>query len=152
MYLNKNLYKIIHIKNMLKKNNFLFFFSGLNKNSEHLLSIKKKFKIFKFNPYKIINKITIKLIKNSTKCFSNFLINGSLFLIKCGNNKIIIKSILTTHFYFLFPIILALKLNNKIYSFILIKKIHSFNYFQNKWLINQFCILKLKKCNTLVIK
>ena len=146
---NKN-YKIKNLKLIFKKSNLLFFFSDLNKNSQNLLTLKKKLINYKLIINKIINKITIKLIKNSINLPLKFLFLGSLFVLNI-NNKNLLKTTLTS-FNFLFPTILAVKLNKKIYSHFYIKKTYSFNYFQNKQLIKKFCVLKLKKHNSIVRK
>lgn len=143
MNINQKFYKINSIKKYLKKNNF--FIATIN--AKNLSFIEKKLQILKFEPFKLINKVMSKNIENSVQLNVDLLINNSIFLIKLNKNKILTRNILTSHFYFLFSSILALKLNNKIYQFTTIKNLNSFNYFQNKQLIRQFCIIKLKQHN-----
>lgn len=145
MYLNKKLYNFNFIKKFIKNKNFSIFLNGLNKNSEKMLFLTQKLKSLNLFFYKINNKVTKKVVKNSIYyCFKN-LFNNSLFLLNYNNKKILIKSVFINNLYVLFPVILFFKLNNKFYIFNKINNFYSFHYFQNKQLIMQFCLLKLKK-------
>lgn len=145
MYLNKKLYNFNFIKKFIKNKNFSIFLNGLNKNSEKMLFLTQKLKSLNLFFYKINNKVTKKVVKNSIYyCFKN-LFNNSLFLLNYNNKKILIKSVFMNNLYVLFPVILFFKLNNKFYIFNKINNFYSFHYFQNKQLIMQFCLLKLKK-------
>ena len=122
MYLNKKSYKIIILTNYIKTNNLLFFISGLNKKLH-------------FNLLKINNKILIQILKNSINCYFNCSFFNSLFFVNFNNNIILRKH---------FDNFLILKLNNKLFIFNKIKNLYSMNYYQNKQLLIQFCVLKFK--------
>jgi uncharacterized protein YacL len=136
-------YKACRMKNYLKKNNGLFFFFGGSKSPSP--SMKQKIKSSNLDLNKTTNKILIKALKHATIGLIAPLINGSIFLATpLQTTKIFIKTVLITNMYPLFFYTLAFKLNTKMYSVSLIKNIHSFNYFQNKQLLKQLCITKIK--------
>lgn len=137
--LNKKVYKMNNIRKNIKKPSFIIFISGLNKNSNSLNLLNQKTKSFKL--YKISNKAIIKNLKNN---FLIKIINSSIFLGILNKNILLTKTMLINSFYFLFLHILALKINNKIYSTNTLNKLPSLNYFQIKQLILQFCTLKTK--------
>ena len=144
MYLNKKLYKSNFITKFIKNKSFIIFLSALNKNSQKMLFLIQRLQNLNLFFHKINNKITKKIAKNSIfYCFKN-LFNNSLFLLNYQNKKVLIKSAFLTNLNFLFPIVLIFKLNNKFYVFSKIKNLYSFHYFQNKKLLVQFCVLKLK--------
>jgi hypothetical protein len=60
--------------------------------------------------------------------------------------KILIKTVLITNLYPFFLYTLAFKLNNKMYSVSIIKNVYSFNYFQNKQILQQLCVTRMKQC------
>jgi hypothetical protein len=146
MDIDKKYYKVYRMKKYFKNNNWLFFFNGVNKTPSR--SFKQKTKNCNINFNKTINKIQIKTFKNSIINLIKPLINGSIFLATpLKKTKTFIKTVLITNLYPFFLYILAFKLNNRIYSLSIIKNIYSFNYFQNKLLLKQLCITKLKQYN-----
>jgi hypothetical protein len=146
MDIDKKYYKVYRMKNYFKNNNWLFFFYGVNKTPSRLFKQKTKNNNINFN--KTINKIQIKTFKNSTISLISPLINGSIFLATpLKKTEIFVKTVLITNIYPFFFYTLAFKLNNKVYSVSILKKIYSFNYFQNKQLLKQLCTTRMKQYN-----
>jgi hypothetical protein len=144
MDIEKKHYKVYRIKNYFKSNNWLFFFNGVNKTPSHLFKQKIKNRSINFN--KTTNKIQTKTFKESTMSLVAPLVNGSIFLATpLRDTKIFIKTVLITNLYPFFLYTLAFKLNNKMYSISIIKNIHSFHYFQNKQILQQFCTTRIKQ-------
>jgi hypothetical protein len=149
MDINKKYYKVSHIKNYFKNNSWLFFFNGVSKTPSS--SLKRKTKNSSINFYKTTNKIQIKTFKNSTISLIAPLINGSIFLaIPLKKTKIFIKTVLIGNLHLFF--LLAFKLNRKIYSVSIIKKVYSLNYFQNKQLLKQLFVTRMKQYHCVNIK
>jgi hypothetical protein len=144
MDIDKKYYKVYRMKNYFKTNNWLFFFNGVNKTPS--CSFKQKIKNCNINFNKTINKIQIKTFENATINLIAPLINGSIFLATpLKKTKTFSKTVLISNLHPFFLYIFAFKLNNKIYSVSIIKKIYSFNYFQNKQLLKQLCTTRMKQ-------
>ena len=144
MQINFKNYKIKKTKNYIKKNNLYFFFNGINKNSNSWILVEQNLKTINFDYYKIFNKTARKIINESIYKNIKETINSITFLIKLKTTKLL-KQILITSFEFLLFNILAIKLNQKIYQVIQIKKNYSLNYQNTKALIFQFKLTNLKK-------
>jgi hypothetical protein len=138
-------YKLNKTKNYIKDNNLVFFFNGINKNSNNGLLTEQKLKTLKLNYYKIFNKTTIKSLKKSIYYSTIPMVYGIIFFIKphSETQALSVKNI-SNNLEPLFLTVLALKLNNKIYSAKQIKNNNSFNYKENKLLMSQFLITNLK--------
>ena len=138
-------YKILKTKKYLKKKNFFFFFNGVNRNSNDWILTEQGLKIINFSYYKIFNKTTHKILKSSI--YDNFqsIIYGTTFFIQpILNSEPLSINILTNNFgQFLF-IMLAIKLNNKIYGTIQIKNSSSLEYNENMLLLYQFGLTNIK--------
>lgn len=147
MIINKKYYKILGFKKNLRKK-ISFFCQDIPKSYKNLFDIKNtKFKKHKISCCKIKNKITKKIIQNSIFNYKlSPLLNNSIFLIKFDLNNVLVKLTLV-NLCSSFFCMLIFKLNNKIYSFSKVNNSHSLNYFQNKQLITNFIILKLKQTN-----
>ena len=144
MKLNSKIYKTNKTKNLIK-NNIFFIYSGTNRKTTEWIITEQELIHVNFEYYKIFNKITLKIFKNSK--FKNFRSNISslTFFIKPNLNNIRLKKlILINHFEALLFKLLAIKLNNKIYSFKQLNKTYSMNYKNNKILLYQFGIANLK--------
>lgn len=135
MSFNAKFYYKNKLKNKLLTNTLIFF------SNKKDLNFKNLFKFFKIN-----NKITSKIIENSTKKHFLPLINCSFFLIETNNYINIAKFFMSSNIFSIFLIIFGIKINNKLFYFFYLQKSHSLNYFQNKKLIIQFCLTKLKQC------
>ena len=118
-------YKIYKTKQYLKQNRFFFILNGINRNSYDWTTLTEQtLKNKNFHSYKNFNKITKKTLNNSTYKNAISIVKGSTFFIKSTNKKYkLAKQILTNNFEKLFFVILAIKLNNKSYSSILLKSL-----------------------------
>jgi hypothetical protein len=143
---NKKNYLNYQIKKVLKKNNLLFFINVLNKKTKQLVIENKKLKKFEFKKYNFNNKFLIKIFKISiNKSIFNIIQNSIIFIYYENNKKTLLLNKCIDIFNNLLFFILTVKLNNKFYSINIIKKILSFNYYQNKKLIYKFFCYQLKK-------
>ena len=142
MKFNSIKYKTLKIRNYLKKNNLLLFFSGINQNASNLIKTEQNLKNFNFSYHKIFNRTSINIIENSIYKNSKPTINGIVFFIKPIYNNIQLskKKILNLESF----TFLTIKLNNQIYSANQLKYINSLNYYNNKLLLYQFNITNIK--------
>lgn len=138
-------YKILKTKNYLKENNLFFFFNSIHRNSNDGIIIEQNLKKFNLNYYKIFNKTSKTTINNSIYKNSNELINSMTVFIKPISHSIELKkSNLLSCFEPLLFNMLAIKLNNKIYSTSQLKEISTLNYKDTKLLLFQFSLTNLK--------
>jgi hypothetical protein len=146
MQLNSKIYKTIKTKNFIKTTSLFFFFNSNNKKAIDWINNEKELKNLNFQYYKIFNRIASKTFCNSTFKNIESTINGILFFIKptTSNNSKIKKQIIFNNFELLMFKLIAVKLNNKIYSVKQIKNNYSLNYKDNKMLLYQFGIVNLK--------
>lgn len=143
-------YKINKVKNYIKTNNILFFFNGVNKDSNDWVHTEQILKKKNFKYYKVFNKTTKKTLSNSVFCKASSTASGLMFLIKPEvKTKNLLKNIIAKDLKFLLFILLAIKLNNKLYSANQLIKTTSFHYIDNKLLIYQFGVVHLKRFNSL---
>jgi hypothetical protein len=143
MEISSKRYNEIKTNNYLKTNLF-FLFNGLNRNSNDWILIEQNLKKINFKYYKIFNKISKLSIKKSI--YKNFTItlNGITFIVLPIKVTKKLKHIeLNKLELFLFNL-LAVKLNNKIYSSIQVKNLNCLNYYENKLLFYQYRITNLK--------
>jgi hypothetical protein len=137
---SKKYYKVYRTKTYFKTNNWLFFLNGVTPN----MPFKRENYNINFN--KTTNKTQIKTFKDSTINLIASLINGPILLATpLKKTEIFIKTVLMTNVHPSFFYFLAFKLNNNIYSVSIIKNIYSLNYFQNKQLLKQLCITRMKQ-------
>jgi hypothetical protein len=146
MQLNSKIYKTIKTKNFIKTTSLFFFFNSTNKKASDWINTEKELKNINFQYYKIFNRIASKTFQNSTFRNVESTVNGILFFVKpfSPNNSKIKKQILFQNLELLLFKLIAVKLNNKIYSVKQIKNNYSMNYKDNKMLLYQFGIVNLK--------
>lgn len=150
MKFNAKDYKINKTKNYIKTNNILFFFNGVNKNSNDWIHTEQNLKKINFQYYKVFNKTTKKTLSDSIYNKANNTVNGITFFIKPETiAKNISKKTIAKDLKLLLFILLAVKLNNKLYSVNQLNKNNSFHYTNNKLLIYQFGVVHLKRFNSL---
>ena len=138
-------YKITETKTYLKINTLFFVFNGISRNSNNWLNVEQELKTLGYKPYKILNKITKKTLNSSIYFKIKPIINGSTFFIKPINTQCKIdKDIFLRSFEPLLFIILAIKINNKMYSANQIKTLRSLSYKENKLIIQQFIVTHMK--------
>jgi len=147
MELEKKNYQILKTRNYLKLNKLFFFFNGTNKNSDKWLLVEQQLKSLGYYSYKITNRPMHRTLNKSIYINIKPIVNGITFLIKPSSNSYVLtKSIFKKNFEPLFFIILAVKLNNKIYSYPQIQKINTFEYKINKLILYKFSIKHTKNC------
>ena len=145
MQLTSKKYKIIKTKNYIKENNLFFFFNSINRNSNDGIIIEQNFKKLNFNYYKIFNKTSKKTLNSSIYKNSTELVNSITLLIKPSSHENeLTKPTLLNSFQPLLFNILAIKLNNKIYSKPQLKEMFTFNYKDIKLMLFQFGVTNLK--------
>ena len=138
-------YKILKTKNYLKENSLFFFFNSIHRNSNDGIIIEQNLKKFNLNYYKIFNKTSKTTINNSIYKNSNELINSMTVFIKPISYSLELKkSNLLSCFEPLMFNMLAIKLNNKIYSTSQLKELNTLNYKDSKLLLFQFSLTNLK--------
>jgi hypothetical protein len=145
MKLNTKNYKTLKTKNYLKETNLLFFYNGINRSSNNWIATEQGLKTLNFSYYKIFNKTTAKILKNSIYSSVEPTINGTTFFIKPNNNcNVLTRHILLNNFELLFFTMLAIKLNNKVYNLNQLKTTNSLKYKENMLLFYQFELTHLK--------
>jgi len=138
-------FKIEKTKNFIKNNNLFIFFNGINRNTNDWILIEQELKRIDFNYYKICNKTSKTILNNSIFLNASSLINSMTFLLKSlEDKKEINKNILFKNIETLIFSLLAIKINNRIYSKTQIKNLFSFNYKDNKLLLYKFLISNKK--------
>lgn len=145
MKLNTKEYQSIKTKEYLKKNKLFFFFNSVTRNSNDWKKIEQSIKTMELVFFKNFNRITNKKLKNSS--FKNFkdVVNGPTFFIKPKTTAQLTKNILLSKFCSLLFILLAVRINNKIYPIAALKKNqNALNYKNNALLFYQFNITHLK--------
>ena len=149
--MNFKIYQHTKIKSDLKNNTLLFFVNGVNQDCVNWVKVEQGLKKLKFIYYKVFNKLTIKILKTSIFFNLSKTIAGPFFFFIFKRKKFEIDKILlfSKHLKSLFFSLFALKLNNKVYSIIQIKKLSSFKYSSNIVLFYQFLFIHLKKLSIL---
>lgn len=138
-------YTIKKTKSYIQSNNLLFFFNGINRSSIDWVIVEQSLKNINFDYYKIFNQTSKKTLNNSVYKNVTPLINGITFFIKTiASTKELSNPVLLNSFEPLLFTLLAVKLNDKIYSHQQLKSIYSLNYKDNKLLFFQFGITNLK--------
>ena len=137
-------YKYQSIKNYIKKTPVFFIYNGSNLNSKNQLKTNQTFYNNKLVCFKIHNSTAKLFIEHSIFKYSKLLLNGPIEFI-AFNSKI--SNITTVKNLHPSMTLLGLKLNNKIYSSIQLKKISSFNYKKNVGVFNKSLTNILKITN-----
>jgi hypothetical protein len=137
-------YKTLNTKQYIKSTNLFFVFNGIDQNSKDSIKTKQKLKNINFNCYKVFNKTSTKILKNSIYKNIAPIINGGTFFLKPAVKKALSKKILFNNFENLMFIFLASKINNKIYFSHQLKNVNILNYYKNNLLLYQFLISNLK--------
>ena len=145
MELTSKNYKINKIKNYIKTNHIFFLFNGNTLKSYDWIVTEQFFKNMHFKYYKIFNKSAIKTLNKSVYKQIKTTINGiTFFIVPIQDITSLTKQLLFNNFELLFFSLIALKINNKMYSSKQLKNTRSLNYKTNKLLIYQFNITHLK--------
>lgn len=145
MDLTTKKFKIEKTKSFIKCNNLFLFLNGIHKNSNDWVLIEQELKKINFNYYKIYNKTSKTTLNNSIFLKTSSLINSMTFLFKPSvDNKEINKNTLLQKIETLIFSLLAVKVNNKIYSKTQLKILLTLNYKNNKLLLYKFLIVYTK--------
>lgn len=145
MKINSKIYKTNQTKNLIKTTSLFFIYNGANRKASDWITAEQELKNIHFEYYNVCNKIALKIFNHST--FKNFkpVVNGLTFFIKPSQESATIKKkVLLNNFEVLLFKLLALKLNNKIYSTKHLNKIYTMNYKTSKILLCQFGVTNLK--------
>lgn len=145
MELTAKSYKTNKIKNYIKTNHIFFLFNGNVLKSYNWIDTEQNLKDMQFEYHKILNKASIKTLDKSIYTQIKTTINGITFFIKPNLKvKSLSKQLIINNFEQLLFSLIAIKLNNKIYSNKQLKNNYSLTYQTNKLLLSQFVITKLK--------
>jgi hypothetical protein len=145
MDLTTKKFKIEKTKNIIKHNNLFIFLNGINRNSNDWILIEQELKKINFNYYKIFNKTSKKTLNNSIFLNTSSLINSMTFLLKpLVAEQEVNKNMLLNKIETLIFSLLAIKVNNKIYSKTKLKNLVTLNYKNNKLLLYKFLISNTK--------
>jgi len=145
MELTTKSYKINKIKNYIKTNHIFFLFTGNTMKSYDWIVTEQILKNISFKYYKISNITAIKTFNQSIFDQTKATINGiTFFIIPNPNVSSITKQLLFNKIKPLLFSLIAVKINNKIYSNKQLKNTRSLNYKTNKLLLYQFSITHLK--------
>lgn len=138
MKLNFKNYKLIKLKNYLRKSSLFFLFDSIKLNKKKWTLNEQNLKNLKLTYYKPTNKITIKTFIHSIYKNFSFNIIGFLFFINsCNKRTELVLPFITKTLKPSF-ILISIKLNNKFYSVAQIKRLNSLSY--NK---NVFCLCQI---------
>lgn len=139
------IYKTNKVRLYIKKNCIFFLFNGSTIKSCDWIPTEQNLKSMNFKHYKVLNKTTIKTFNKSIYQLTKTTINGTTFFIKPNLNvKSITKQLILKVFDPLLFSLIAIKINNKIYSSKQVKDVLSLNYKTNKLFLYQFRITNLK--------
>lgn len=138
-------HKLLKTKNAIKTNNLILIFNGINQNYDNWVISEQKLKSLNFKYYKVFNKITRKIIKESVYYNTLPAINGVTILItQNSKKKKLIKISDLNQFNLLLFVLIALKLNNNIYSANQLKTLNSTQLKKNNLIFYQYSITNLK--------
>ena len=144
MKLNLKQFKMLKTKKYLKTTSFFFFFCGANTNSASWIRSEQEIFNRNYHYYKLFNKISIKIFKNSI--FQNFnpvISSITIVLQPITKKDIFFTKKLVSNIKEL--VCLALKFNKQIYILNQIETLnYSFDYKEHKLILYQFCNITLK--------
>jgi hypothetical protein len=141
MKFNLKTYQENKTKQYLKDSKFVVLSTNANKKSQNWVITEQELLKLKLGYYKIYNKTTKKIIKDSI--YLNFvnIIGSTFFFLKPANNNEIQIDTKNQRLDF---ITLAIKLNKKVYATPQLKTIQSFHYKKNVSVLYQFLLANLK--------
>jgi len=153
MQLDFKHYQYNKTKQYLIKNHFFFLTIGANYNAQHWLSIEQELYKLKLNYHKIYNNTTIKLIRKSTYKNSTNIVKSTFFFVNPKKEYVSVnKNSMLRNLNLIKFTLLAIKLNNKIYTKLQTTNLKSFSYKNNISLIYQFLLTNLKQSYTITKK
>lgn len=139
MDFNFKTYQIVKLKEYFKNQSLFFLFHSAKLNLTRWTSTEQNLKKLKLSYYKPLNKTTVKTFKNSI--YKNFSSNIAGFILFINSNSKKIELNLPTIVKNLKPsfTLVAIKLNNKVYSTTQLKELNSLSY--NKSVFNLYKVL-----------
>ena len=145
MLLEKKDYEMLKVKTYLKSENFTFLSDGVNRNPRKLLKVEQDLKALGYCSYKVLNRITLKTLNDSIYPNVKPLFTGLSFIIRpFWKSYKFKKNIFQKSFEPLLVFVIAIKVNNKVYSKMQIENLHSIKYNKNKLVFCQFLNTNLK--------
>ena len=145
MELTDKSHKTIKTKNYVKNNNLFFLSNGVNRKSNDWIIAEQELKKINFNYYKVFNKTAKKTFTYSIYKNASVMVNGNTFFIKPASSaNPLSKNNLLNNFEPLLFSLLAVKLNNQIYSVKQLKNAYSLKYKRNKLIFYCFGLVQLK--------
>ena len=136
--------KISTTKKYIKNTNLFFFINGINTNSNDSIKTQQKLSKNNLKCYKIFNKTSTKILKNSIYKTQKPVISGVTFLVQFKSNKKISKKNILNNFENLMFVFLKLKLNSNFYILNQFNNVNVFSYKKKKLLLYQFMTTNLK--------
>jgi hypothetical protein len=153
MQFNFKNYQFSKTKQYFVKNNFFFLTIGTNQSAQKWLSVEQNLYKLKLDYHKIYNNTAIKLMKESTYKNSTGIISSTFFFIRPKNSQLKLnKSKIFKELNLIKFTLLAIKLNNKIYTKSQTLNVKSFSYRNNMSLMYQFLLTNLKFSYTITKK
>ena len=145
MKFNLKNYQTHKLKQLLKKENFLIFAINTNKNFKNWLLVEQGLHKLKINYHKVYNNTAANAIKRSTQVNLLKVLCSTFFFLKTNNfTKTLMKSKIINELNLIFFTILALKINQNVYSINQIKNLTIFSYKKQISILYQFLISNLK--------
>ena len=140
-------YQIRKTRAYLKNKNLFFILNGANKNIKNEgIPCEQKLKEFDFSQYKIYNRTSVNVFKNSI--FNNvyICIHGIMFFMESiyAMYEEAAKENMLSNFIDVSLIFIGIKINDKIYSSMQTTLLNSFRYNQTKTLFFHFILNSLK--------
>jgi hypothetical protein len=142
MDFNLKKYRVLKVKKKLKKSELIFFFNSAKIKSNKWIKIEKQLKKLKLKYYQIFNNTTFKTIKNSIYTNINQIVSGVMLLIKPIHKSTPIELKVLKKFLDSLFVLLAIKLNNKVYVTTQLKNLNTLSY--KKTIFNFYS--NLEKC------
>jgi hypothetical protein len=138
-------FKIEKTKNRIKHNKLFIFLNGITRNSNDWILVEQELKKINFNSNKIFNTALKKPLNNSIFKSTSLLVNSIIFLFKpILTSKNLNKNILFYKIEILIFLLLAVKINNKIYSKPQLKSLLTINYTNSTRLFYKFLVSNTK--------
>jgi hypothetical protein len=138
-------YKINKIKNYIKNNKNFFLFAGNTMKSYDWIIIEQILTNIDLKYYKIYNNTTMKIFDQSIFRQTKTTLNSITFFIKPNNTfKLINKKLILNRLKSFFFSLIAIKINNNIYSIKQIKNTYSIKYKTKKLFLYQTNTTNLK--------
>lgn len=141
MQINLKKYQNNKIKNILKKNNFVFFALGANQNSQNWMLLEQNLYKLSLSYTKIYNNIAKKVLGNSIFKNLKSSINSTFFFLNLRKNQqSIVKTNTITSLNSIQFTVITLKLNRTFYSASQLKNLYSIHYKKNISILYQFLL------------